>query len=89
MNDALNCTEEMIARTRRIETRVTRLCLHVGLDPTDGVPKVTLAGGSLAVTGYDVTLATLFAFCRKEGILGNILLTHNGKVIAQLSPETL
>jgi hypothetical protein len=79
-NDAL---QEISQRVNRIETRLTSLCLHMGLDPTKKtrVEVLSLDPPRLAVSGLDISLANLLDGYRRSGITVAVEVVLNGAVI--------
>jgi hypothetical protein len=84
-NDAL---QEISQRVNRIETRLTSLCLHMGLDPTKKtrVEVLSLDPPRLAVSGLDISLANLLDGYRRSGITVAADVVLNGTVIASFHP---
>ena len=80
--------QEILQRVSRIETRLTRLCLRMGLDPTSKVRVAVLSTrpAQLAVSGLDVSLGNLLDGYRRSGITVDVDIVLNGTVIATFHP---
>jgi hypothetical protein len=87
MAEYQNEQHEVLQRMRRIETRLTRLCVHVGLDPTRDRDRVAVKQTdplTLDLTGMDVSIGDLLDACRKHAIT-HTLIEYRGVLIATLS----
>jgi len=83
-----NEQHELLQRTRRIETRLMKLCAHMGFDPSrdrDRVIIKRLTPLTLDVAGLDVSLGDLLDACKKGGITHNILVEHKGVLLAGIT----
>lgn len=83
-----NRLDEVVERTRRIETRLMRVALHLGCDPTDK-KRVSHAEGTppaVEVAGLDVSIGDILAYCNKVDIRSTVELRMRGKSIALLTP---
>ena len=79
---------EVLQRTRRIETRLMKLCVHMGFDPTrdrDRVVVKRLHPLTLDLAGMDVSLGDLLDACRKSGITQAVLVEHRGVLLATIT----
>lgn len=83
-----NMLQEILARATRTETRLTRLCVAMGVDAFRGANRMTLVNDNpplINLVGLDTTLADILAFCRTQPIIdGVVTLTHNGQVVASV-----
>ena len=64
---------DYLNRLKRIETRVMRLCVHLGLDPTENKERLRYDDSlkTLMLDGFGTTIGDIVDFCRKEGIMRN------------------
>jgi hypothetical protein len=64
-------TKDMLARVKRIETRMMRLCTHLGVDPTENRERMRYDAAATAILmdGYGTTVGDIVDFCRKSGII--------------------
>jgi hypothetical protein len=80
---------EVHQRVRRIETRLMRLCAHVGVDATGGTQRgnVVYKGPDpyLELQGFDVSIADCLRICQGAGIVGGITLSVRGDNIGILN----
>lgn len=86
---------KVLQRCIRIETRLTRLCVALGVDATAGdhtrLTVVSTGPPIIELVGLDTTFAEVLAFCRKECIVTHIVtLMHKGQVVGSvaLKPST-
>ena len=86
MSDYNETLQEIMQRTRRIETRLVRLCLHTGLDPTDGkrMEQTNADPPIVAVHGLDASFSDCLQFCRTSGISGIVTLTCRGELLGSI-----
>jgi hypothetical protein len=78
---------EMLQRTRRIETRLMKLCNFLGLDPSrdrDRVIVKRLTPLTLDIAGLDVSLGDLLDACRKAGITHTAAVECRGVLLATI-----
>jgi hypothetical protein len=81
--------KELLQRSARIETRLTRLCLHMGLDPTDKDRVLVLSTDppTVSVSGFDISLGNLLDGCRKSGINTGVVVMCNGVTLGMFYPH--
>lgn len=74
--------QEVKSRAERIETRLTRLCLFLGMDPTRNKDVFTYDRdtGTVYASGFDVSIGDLLTFLRTRGI-SRFNLGVQGKVV--------
>lgn len=80
--------KELIQRTTRIETRVTRGFKALGIDVMDDSKKVALVASDppiLEMSGLDVSFGDVLAFCRKSGISGIVTVVFKGHLYGSVS----
>lgn len=83
-----NTDDEVLQRTRRIETRLMKLCAFLGFDPGRDRDRVIVESESpvvLDISGLDVSLGDLFDACRKSGISGPVTVKHKGVLVAAIT----
>lgn len=82
---------ELLDRARRTETRLMRLCTHIGVDVTEGKIRVTVVAKAPVVTlelaGLDVSFSDVLAFCRRSGINGTCMVQCRGKTLGTILVE--
>jgi hypothetical protein len=84
MNDD-NKLDELVERTRRIETRLMRVALHLGCDPTEKKRIMQVEDGTrtaIEIAGLDVSIGDILAYCKKTDIRSTVELRQRGKVLA-------
>jgi len=85
-------TKESLDRLRRIETRMWKICEHLGVEPPPGGTAVTLLSGppgtpELQVPGFDTPLSTIKRELLRAGVSLQqpILVSCNGQKIAEVT----
>jgi hypothetical protein len=78
---------EVLQRVRRIETRLMRLCIYLGLDPTDRERCKIVEGNTIEVEGYDVSIGDCLRYASKSGLRGTFIVkcrdVHLGTLVAE------
>jgi hypothetical protein len=76
---------EVLSRVRRIETRLTRLCMHMNADVLGAKPPILpMSGPCLNLPGLDTTIGECLTFAKANGTIGEISLYHNGNVVGSI-----
>jgi hypothetical protein len=81
--------QESLQRTRRIETRLMKLCTGLGIDPTDSKVRFVLVSTEppiVDLTGYDVCFSEVLTFCSKNGLNTVVTLTCKGQTLGTIVP---
>jgi hypothetical protein len=89
--------QEVLERTRRVETRLTRLCMGLNVDVMGARSKIAIGyipgpPGSLGpgqkvmeLGGLDVGVGECLQFAKDKGIVGEIRLYHGGVQVGSIS----
>jgi len=88
MSEYKDDDHEVVQRMRRIETRLMKLCVFMGLDPTrerDRVIVKRVSPLTLDLSGLDVSMGDLLDACRKTGITHQVLIEHKGVLLATIT----
>jgi len=78
---------EVVQRARRIETRLMKLCVFLGVDPTrerDRVIVKKVDPLTLDLSGLDVSMGDLLDDCRKYDITHSVLIECKGVLLASI-----
>jgi hypothetical protein len=87
--DEFEMVTEILARVRRTETRLTKLGIQLGVDLTDQKVRIALTNESppfVEVSGLDVSLQDILAFCGKRGIMGVVTVTYRNRLLGNVLP---
>ncbi len=82
---------ETLQRVRRIETRLTRLCIHQGVDPSPERTRITLLNADppvVTVAGLDISFADILTFCKISNIVKITTVMYRGLVLGSVVPPT-
>ena len=83
--------DEILIRTRRMETRLTGLAIALNVDVTAGKQRVQplcTSPGMVDVSGLDVSFGDVLAFCRRSGINGLVTVMCGDQLIGSVkTPE--
>lgn len=83
MFSAEETLKEIQERVRRIETRLTRLARHVGVD-RDEAPAVTVEKHMIHVQVLDVPISTVLRVARANGLSGKHPVLFRGATVCEL-----
>ena len=88
MPEYIDEQHELLQRTRRIETRLMKLCGHLGFDPSRDKERVVVKRVDplvLDLTGLDVSLGDLLDACRKCAITSTMTVECKGVLLATIT----
>jgi hypothetical protein len=84
-----NMLQEILARATRTETRLTRLCVAMGVDAFRGANRLTLVRATpplVELVGLDTTIADILAFCRTQSIIApEVAIMHAGQIVGSVA----
>ena len=78
---------ECVQRCRRMETRLTLLCMHQGLDPTNKsrIQVVSTEPPFVELSGYDVSIGDILTGVKAAGIVkGIVTILHKGALVGNI-----